>query len=543
VGDPVPLDSPDLRQVTALAPTTPPWRLANRLDETRRVRLAGEWTAQFRVVFDYSLVDILAGLVTADTVVATCHPNTYLDEIDLPRDHRGRSFPVRPADLDRQRERIASLITAAVAAGASIVVLPELCVDEALARELAEWVRRPDGPRLLVAGSYHHEDPPAPGTTGRGRRRNTAVAWVRGFDRPLVHDKHSPADRPVFEDLQPQGWPELKIYVTADGWHLALAICRDLLNPHAVEALTEAGANLVLVPAMSETLVPFGGPVAQLVGEDQALVVVANNPAQWAEPGGRNAQRPARALVGHPGFGQLTRWVPGAEATPGVARLQVHSGKLTWLPLPTTPPGLAPAGDPGPATPTWVHRLAEHTSPGSPDGGATTTVTLRSAAVLVLVIDRPEGPHVLLTKRTADLADYPGRMVFPGGATEHTDHGPVSTALREAQEETGLDPTSIEVIGLLPPYALIDSGFLTTPVLAWSTGPSFPGATNIAEVETVVEVPLAEWGHWREPRPALGAEELESADAPYGRMTADLLHLLADELGAQAGPDRRGRIS
>lgn len=178
-----------------------------------------------------------------------------------------------------------------------------------------------------MAGSYHHEDPPAPGTTGQDRRRNTAVAWARAFDRPLVHDKHSPADRPVFEDLQPQGWPELKIYVTADGWHLALAICRDLLNPHAVEALTEAGTNLVLVPAMSETLVPFGGPVAQRVGEDQALVV-----AKQSRPvAGIRASEGAAAgtCPGGPlGFGQLTHWVPGADATPG-ARLHVHSGKLT----------------------------------------------------------------------------------------------------------------------------------------------------------------------------------------------------------------------
>jgi 8-oxo-dGTP pyrophosphatase MutT (NUDIX family) len=163
------------------------------------------------------------------------------------------------------------------------------------------------------------------------------------------------------------------------------------------------------------------------------------------------------------------------------------------------------------------------------------TVTLRSAAVLVLVIDRPEGPHVLLTKRTADLADDPGQMVFPGGATEHTDHGPVSTALREAQEETGLDPTSVEIIGLLPPYALIDSGFLTTPVLAWSTAPAFTSATNLAEVETVVEVSLPGGVHPQEPRTTLGAETLDRADAPYGRMTAALLDMLANVLGTRGG--------
>ena len=80
VGDPVPLDGVDLRRVTALPPTAPPWRLANRLDETRRVRLAGEWATQFRIVFDYCLADTLDGVVGTDTVIATCHPNTSLEE-------------------------------------------------------------------------------------------------------------------------------------------------------------------------------------------------------------------------------------------------------------------------------------------------------------------------------------------------------------------------------------------------------------------------------------------------------------------------------
>lgn len=87
---------------------------------------------------------------------------------------------------------------------------------------------------------------------------------MRGRSEPLVHDKHSPGDEPIREDIRPNGWPELRIYVTRDGWHLVIAICRDLLNPQAVHALSEAGANLVLVPAMSETLITFGGPTSQL---------------------------------------------------------------------------------------------------------------------------------------------------------------------------------------------------------------------------------------------------------------------------------------
>lgn len=530
VGDPVPLDSPDLRNITALSPTSPPWRLANRLDETRRVRLAGEWATQFRVVFDYSLAQILTGLVSVDTVVATGHPNTTLDEMDLPRDHRQHSFPIRPADRGDQRERIDKVVAAAVAQGASIVVLPELCVDEALAWELEDWVRRPGGLRLLVAGSYHHEDAVRVGAANRrGRRRNTAVAWVRGYDRPLLHDKHSPADRPVYEDLQPEGWPELRIYVTADGWHLVIAICRDLLNPRAVQALTEAGANLVLVPAMSETLIPFGGPVAHLVGDDQALVLVANNPAQWSGPGEPTTHRPARALVGHPGFGQLTRVVPTADSAPGIARLHVGSGQLTWLPAvgyaPAPQYGQRSEGRPLPS-PAWTHRLAAGTRHSTVDVGSLPAVTLRTAAVLVLLLDRPNGPTVLLTERTPDLADYPGQLVFPGGATDPGDSGPVATALREAREETGLDPAGVHVLGTFPPQALLQTGFLVTPVLAWSADPAFPGATNLAEVTAVTEVPLGgvAAGEAGLPGEALW---LEPGPGRYGRMTATLLGQVA----------------
>ncbi|WKX01820.1 hypothetical protein Q3O43_28020 (plasmid) [Rhodococcus aetherivorans] len=84
VGDPIPLGGPDIRTVMDMQPTAPPWRLANRLDETRRVRLAGGWATQFRVVFDYSLVETATDLITADTIVATCHPNRGLTEFTSP---------------------------------------------------------------------------------------------------------------------------------------------------------------------------------------------------------------------------------------------------------------------------------------------------------------------------------------------------------------------------------------------------------------------------------------------------------------------------
>ena len=496
VGDPVPLDSPDLRHVLAMRSTSPPWRLANRLDETRHVRLAGEWAVRFRTVFDYDTFDALAGAISPDTILATCHPNRSLGELDLTSGANNRIFPIGPADPERQRTEIHRLISRATAAGASIVVLPELCVTEQLAWELEKWVRLPDGPRLLVAGSYHQVSDT--GNLLPARRRNTAVAWVRGIDQPLTHDKFSPADRPVVEDIQPDGWPELRVYVTADGWHMAIAVCRDFLNPQAVNAISEAGVNVLFVPAMSETLMPFGGPVAHLVGACQAIVAVANNPGDWSRESDPVAQQPARALFGHPGLGQQIRLVGTPDPGPGVALLTVRSAAITWLPdtfRTRAVPETSPSKDltRSPRRPAWLTPLfARAKHPAPPSRQPMKAISLRPAAVLVLVSNGPSGPCVLLTERAADLTDYPGQLVFPGGAVDPRETSPVDTALREAREEIGLDVDSIEVIGLLAPLALPDSGFYVDVVLAWSANPIVRRSLNYAEVAALHEVPLSE---------------------------------------------------
>ena len=536
VGDPVPLDTPDLRQVTEMRSTSPPWRLAHRLDETRHVRMAGEWVVQFRVVFDYSLFDTLAGAIHASTVIATCHPNRDLGEFDLTGGVAGRTFPIRPRDMGRQRIEIDRLIEQATTAGASIVVLPELCLTDQLADGLHEWVRRPGGPQVLVTGSYHQETPvdDAP-----GRRRNTAVAWVRGYDHPLTHDKYSPADRPVIEDIQPDGWPELRVYVTADGWHMTIAICRDLLNPQAVNALSEAGANLILVPAMSETLMPFGGPVAHLVGTRQAVVAVANNPGEWTDEAHGVTGQPARALFGHPGLGQQCRLLQPPDPGPGIALLTLRSASITWLPQTRSSPlplAAAPRSGGGSPTrhsrPSWLPPLEHRTrQPTSHASGSGDIAQLRPAAVLVLLTDGPSGPSVLLTERAADLTDYPSQLVFPGGAVDAGDRDPVATALREAREEIGLDADSVEVLGLLQPMALPRSGFLVHPVLAWSADPVLTGSVNYAEVAALHQVPLHEipdWGVLDQTPRLLGTTPADgdTERPPLGRMTATVVDQL-----------------
>jgi 8-oxo-dGTP pyrophosphatase MutT (NUDIX family) len=111
------------------------------------------------------------------------------------------------------------------------------------------------------------------------------------------------------------------------------------------------------------------------------------------------------------------------------------------------------------------------------------------AAVLVPLIDRPEGLNVLLTHRAAHLAKHSGQISFPGGRIEPTDADAASAAIREANEEVGLDPARVQVFGYLPDHIVI-SGFRVTPVLSLVT-PPFTLELNPAEVAGVFEVPLS----------------------------------------------------
>ena len=86
-----------------------------------------------------------------------------------------------------------------------------------------------------------------------------------------------------------------------------------------------------------------------------------------------------------------------------------------------------------------------------------------AAAVLVPLIDRPEGLTVLLTQRASQLAQHAAQISFPGGRLEESDADVASAALREAQEEIGLDPGRVQVFGYLPDHLVI-SGYRVTPV-------------------------------------------------------------------------------
>ena len=111
----------------------------------------------------------------------------------------------------------------------------------------------------------------------------------------------------------------------------------------------------------------------------------------------------------------------------------------------------------------------------------------KPAAVLVPVVERAE-PMVLLTLRTSDLPSHSGQIAFPGGKIDPTDAGPLDAALREAEEEIGLDRQLIDPIGYLDLY-LTFSGFRILPVVA-RVEPGYQLTINPAEVVETFEVPM-----------------------------------------------------
>ncbi len=138
------------------------------------------------------------------------------------------------------------------------------------------------------------------------------------------------------------------------------------------------------------------------------------------------------------------------------------------------------------------------------------------AAVLVPLVDHAGGLTVLLTQRATHLAKHSGQISFPGGRLEPTDPDVASAALREAQEEIGLDPACVRVFGYLPDHIVI-SGFRVTPVLSLVT-PPIALNLNADEVAGVFEVPVA---HLFDPRNhearlrRVGDEELMLYDIPW----------------------------
>ncbi|WED28022.1 CoA pyrophosphatase [Vibrio sp. DW001] len=115
--------------------------------------------------------------------------------------------------------------------------------------------------------------------------------------------------------------------------------------------------------------------------------------------------------------------------------------------------------------------------------------SLRKAAVLIACVERHDGLHIILTKRANHLRHHPGQISFPGGKLESFDNSLQQTAIREANEEIGLDPKLVTILGQLPPLMTF-SQFMVTPVIAL-VNKDYQTTIDANEVDTVFEVPAA----------------------------------------------------
>lgn len=147
------------------------------------------------------------------------------------------------------------------------------------------------------------------------------------------------------------------------------------------------------------------------------------------------------------------------------------------------------------ALPDWLRPVADATRTitvddltrfAPPPGG-----DARLSAVLMLFGEGPGGPDLLLTERNHTMRSHPGQVSFPGGSLDPGET-PREAALREAFEETGLDPDGVEVFGELPQLWLPPSNFTVTPVLGWWRTPSPVSVVSPDEVHAVIRVPLRE---------------------------------------------------
>ena len=156
----------------------------------------------------------------------------------------------------------------------------------------------------------------------------------------------------------------------------------------------------------------------------------------------------------------------------------------------------------GHALPGWLHRLRDAAADVRPEqlsrylppeeGGRDSAVLMLFAGDDHVDPTTLDGADVLLIERSHGMRSHAGQVAFPGGGVDPDDAGPVGAALREAREETGLEPSGVEVVGTLPALFLPVSDYVVTPVLAWWREPSPVTVVDTAEVASVHRVPLPE---------------------------------------------------
>ncbi|GGY27504.1 hypothetical protein GCM10010326_21320 [Streptomyces xanthochromogenes] len=189
------------------------------------------------------------------------------------------------------------------------------------------------------------------------------------------------------------------------------------------------------------------------------------------EPAARGRAEHGRAFGDEPGID------PGVEVD-GHGVTVSSEGLPDWLaPVARAAESVAP------------EQMSRFLPPESGDG--------RQSAVLVLFGEGPRGPELLLMERASQLRSHGGQPSFPGGSLDPEDGdpagtGPLRAALREAEEETGLDPAGVQLFGVLPRLYIPVSGFVVTPVLGWWREPTPVRAVDSGETARVFTVPVAD---------------------------------------------------
>lgn len=170
------------------------------------------------------------------------------------------------------------------------------------------------------------------------------------------------------------------------------------------------------------------------------------------------------------------------------------------------------------------------------------------AAVLVPLLELDGRLHVVLTRRRSDMRRHAGEISFPGGRADPGDPSPTATALREAEEEVGLPPANVEILGALSPVGTFVTGFAVYPVVGWI---DHPGEWQLSprEVDVVLEFGLDDLQAGYERRRLIRRGVPFTTDAyvvgehvvwgATGRMLRDLIERLPPDLVPAATPASR----
>ena len=248
--------------------SVPQNRATERPDQTRRCRLYEPPTAAPPIRLAADLEPHLDEVLSDAKLLATAHPTRSTSDLKL-------AFPVRPSDETAHVDACVQLLQRAFQERASVVVFPEFSGHPTVTDELRK--QTPSSPALVVAGSGHVEL--------AGQRRNESLIWVARpsgripGEKPLPVRKMIPYEGLLGDERLTETGQEITVQVDGN-WRVAFGICRDLLSDAVVSALSQVGANFIVVPACSPKTTNLAVNVAKLAADGPGFAVLANGP-RW----------------------------------------------------------------------------------------------------------------------------------------------------------------------------------------------------------------------------------------------------------------------